>query len=43
MMMVIDVKSRKEAESAANGTHWAARGGVFAIGPPFLSFLPRKF
>lgn len=40
MMMVSDVKSRKEAESAANGAHWAARGGIFATGTPFLvSFL----
>lgn len=40
MMIVIDAESRKEAESAANGTHWAGRGGVFAIGTHFLvSFL----
>lgn len=42
MMIVIDAESRKEAESAANGTHWAGRGGVFAIVPCF-SFLPREF
>lgn len=40
MMIVIDAESRKEAESAANGTHWAGRGGVFATGTRFLvSFL----
>lgn len=43
MMMVIDGKSRnEEAESAVNGTHWAARDGVFATGTPFLHFPPRK-
>lgn len=40
MMIVIDAESRKGAESAANGTHWAGRGGVFAIAGYFLvSFL----
>lgn len=41
MRMVIDVKSREEDESAANGPQWAARGGLFATGS-FLRFLPRK-
>lgn len=42
-MIAIDAESRKEAESAANGTHWAGRGGIFAIGTLLLGFLPREF
>lgn len=42
-MIVIDAESRKEAESAANGTHWAGRGGVSAIGTRFLVSFPGNF
>lgn len=38
MRMVIDVKSREEDESAANGPQWAARGGLFATGTGYLFF-----
>lgn len=41
MRMVIDVKSRKEDESAANGPQWAARADSLLL-VPFLCFLPRK-
>lgn len=39
--VVIDVKSREEDESAANGPQWAEGARSSLLGP-FLRFLPRK-
>lgn len=41
MRMIIDVKSREEDESTANGPQWAEGAGSSLLGP-FLRFLPRK-